>query len=61
MMTSTQLLGLSFILMLLGVPLISFGVGTALGSLLILIGAALPPIARMTNLVKQPKQADESN
>ena len=62
MMTTRQMLGLSFILMMAGLPLVSLGGGGFLswvGFLLILAGAAVPPIARLASLVEDPKKASE--
>ena len=64
MMTSRQMLGLSFILLLVGLPLISFAAGDFvgwLGFLLIIAGAALPPVAKLAGLVEEPKEKEEDD
>lgn len=62
MFTTRQMLGIVFILMLLGLPMISFGAGGVLGwlgLLLILGGAALPPVARLAGLIEDPKKQED--
>lgn len=62
MMTTRQMLGISFILLLAGLPLISLADGGFLGwvgLLLILAGAAVPPVARIASLVEDPKKEDD--
>ena len=59
MMTTRQMLGITFILFMVGLPLISGGAGGFLGwigLLLILVGAAIPPVARLASLVEDPKK-----
>lgn len=62
MMTTRQMLGISFVLLLAGLPLISLGGGgfmAWIGLLLILAGAAVPPGARLAGLVDDPKKESD--
>lgn len=62
MMTTRQMLGISFVLLIAGLPLISGGGGGFIGSvglLLILAGAAVPPVARLASLVEDPNKKED--